>query len=273
MIVDAHLHVWRSDTDYPDPSATTVSPVSDVPLELLEQYMSEYGIDRAVITQPLYPGEDNSYVAGCAQMNPHRFATVCVVDPRRSDAASRLKYWVGERACRGLRLRPLVADEAACFGAASTFPIWEFAQEARIVVSVLCDFAHLGRVQELARRFSEVSIIIDHLAHPTDMNPHSCGPLLSLSECSNVVMKMSGFAYFGGAYPHDGCDQLVRAIYDRFGPRRMVWGSDFPHVLLQTGYVRALRWLERVCDFLDESDLALIMGANACRLYWDEHPK
>jgi predicted TIM-barrel fold metal-dependent hydrolase len=74
VIIDAHLHVWRSAPAFPDPSATVVSPLSDVPLQLLEQYMAEFGIDRAVIVQPLFPGEDNSYVADCAASSSVRFA-------------------------------------------------------------------------------------------------------------------------------------------------------------------------------------------------------
>ncbi len=52
----------------------------------------------------------------------------------------------------------------------------------------------------------------------------------------------------------------------------MIWGSDFPHVLLQSGYAPALHYLERTCDFLDATDLGLILGENASRLYWPEQP-
>ncbi len=66
MIVDAHAHVWRATPGYPEPAVTTVSPVSDVPAEVLAEYMAEHGVGRVVLVQPLYPGEDNSYVADCA---------------------------------------------------------------------------------------------------------------------------------------------------------------------------------------------------------------
>ena len=197
MIVDSHLHLWQADADYPNPAVTAVSPVCDVPLALLEQYMEEYGIDRAVIVQPLYPGEDNSFIADCAASNPDRFAAVCVVDPRQSDAAIRLEHWVRQRKCRGLRLRPIIAEEAACFGDASTFPIWEFAQQAQVVISVLGDYSHLANVKQLALKFPDVRIVVDHLAHPPDVAPESCGALLGLSECPNVFMKISGLASFG----------------------------------------------------------------------------
>ena len=52
MVVDAHLHVWRAVPDHPQPSATIVSPCSDVPVELLRQYMAEHGVDKAVLVQP-----------------------------------------------------------------------------------------------------------------------------------------------------------------------------------------------------------------------------
>lgn len=269
MIVDAHLHVWQSDPAFPDQAATTVSPACDVLLSLLEQYMDEHGVDRAVIVQPLYPGDDNSYVADCAASNPDRFAAVCVVDPRQADALSRLEHWVSDRSCRGLRLRPKVPAETECFGATSTFPIWEFAQQTNIVINVLGSFEHLPAVGELAARFSDVPIIIDHLAHPPDCRPETCAALLALADHHNVSLKVSGFPYYShDGYPYPDCVELVRAIYERFNADRMIWGSDFPHVLLQSGYVRALNWLERTCAFIDEADLNLILGGNASRLYW-----
>ena len=79
-MIDAHLHVWKADPTFPDPAATTVSSASDAPVELLEQYMEEFAVERAVIVQPLYPGEDNSYVTEVTQAQPEKFAAVVVVD-------------------------------------------------------------------------------------------------------------------------------------------------------------------------------------------------
>lgn len=270
MIVDAHLHVWRSDASFPNQTATTVSPACDIPLELLEQYMEEHAVGRAVIVQPVYPGEDNDYVAECAAAKPDKFAAVCVVDPRKPDAVSSLKYWVGERGCRGLRLRPAVPDEAECFGKPGTFPIWEYAAESGLVINVLCRLEHLGRVAAVAQQFSSVPIIVDHLAHPPAFTPGACESLLSLATHANVLLKISGCPYYSHeSYPYTDCVELVRQIHTRFGAQRMIWGSDFPHVLLQSGYARARHWLERHCDFIPATELGDILGGNASRLYWN----
>lgn len=272
MLIDAHLHVWRAVPTYPDPGVTIVSPLSDVPIELLREYMDEYGVDRAVLVQPLYLGEGNSYVADCARAEPERFAAVCVVDPRRGGAEDRLEYWVKERGCRGLRLRPKVPDETQIFGDPSSFPVWERAGALRIPINLLADLKHLSTVAELAARFPEVTIVIDHMAHPdvtAGADSTEFLSLLDLAQFPGVFVKVTGYYYHTReSYPYKDCWEFFRRLYDRYGPARLLWGSDFPHVLLKSGYRRCLKLQERAFPFLDKGDLELIMGGNAARLYW-----
>lgn len=272
MLVDAHLHVWRPALDSPNPGVTIVSPLCDVPVELLMEYMVEHAIDRAVLVQPMYPGEDNSYVADCAADDPQRFAAVCVVDPRQPGAEDRLEYWVRERGCKGLRLRPRTADEAAIFGSPATFPLWERARALNVVVNVLGSPEHLPVVARLAERFPEVPILLDHMAYP-DVTAGAQAPafqtLLNLARFPHVFVKVSGYYYYSRQpYPFADCHALFRALFDRFGPARLIWGSDFPHVLLKVGYRRNLLLQERAYPFLSQADLNLVMGENAAGLYW-----
>lgn len=272
MRVDAHLHVWRAIPNHPNPAATAVSPQSDVPIELLNEYMIEYGVDRAVLVQPTYPGEDNSYVADCAAAKPDRFAAVCVVDPRIVGAEDRLAYWVRERGCKGLRLRPRFAPEAINFGDPSTYPLWDCAQELKVVINILANPEHLPTVGALAARYPEVPILLDHTAHPdvaAGVPADSFQALLALAKYPRVYVKPTGYYYYSReVYPYKDCWNMFRALYDHFGPKRLVWGSDFPHVLLKSGYQRCLLLQERAYPFLSKGDLDAIMGGNAARLYW-----
>jgi predicted TIM-barrel fold metal-dependent hydrolase len=269
MLVDAHVHIWKKDPLYPDPSATIMSPASEIPLELLRRYLDEHGVGRAVLVQPMYPGEDNSLVADAARAEPDRFAAVCVVDPRLPDAPDRLESWVKERGCRGLRLRPAFAGEGAAF---ESDPLWERARKLGIVVSILGRPEHLPAIARRAERYSDVRLIIDHLAHPDP----AAGPdapafraLLALAERPNVFVKPTGFHNFSKRpYPHEDCDELFKAVFERFGPDRLIWGSDFPHVLLKAGYGPALRHFERRYPFVGRNERERIMGRTAERLYW-----
>ncbi len=273
MIVDAHLHVWRARPDHPEPAASTsVSPCSDVPIELVKEYMAEHQVRRVILVQPLYPGEDNSYVADCVSADPDCFAAVCVVNPRKAQAAESLGYWGGERNCRGLRLRPLVPEETACFGDPSTFPLWEKARELGTVISLLIGADHLPTAASLAERFPEVAMVIDHMGQPNigeGVGSPSFQALLDLSRYPQVFVKVSGYYYYSQQkYPYADCWDLFRALYARFGPRRLLWGSDFPHVLLHAGYRRTLLLQQRAYSFLTQEELGRIMGENAAELYW-----
>ena len=163
MVVDSHLHIWRALPHYPGPSPTIISPTQAVPMELLEQYLQEYAVDRAVLVQPIYPGEDNTSVADCAIADPERFAAVCVADPRQPEAPERLAYWVRERGCRGLRLRPRLPGEAEVFGSSAIYPLWEQARSLGIVINILMGPEHLPALAALVERFPEVPVVIDHL--------------------------------------------------------------------------------------------------------------
>jgi predicted TIM-barrel fold metal-dependent hydrolase len=272
MIVDAHLHVWHSAQDYPNPRVTLLSPLSDAPLELLEEYMDENEVERAVLVQPLYPGEDNSYVADCAAGQRDKFAAVCVVDPRTAGAADRLTYWVRERGCRGLRLRPAISGEGDIFGDPATYPLWEQAAALGVVINLLALPDHLATIGALAERFATVPVLIDHMAHPdptAGIEAAAFQTLLDLARLENVAVKVTGYGYYSKeGYPYTDCHPLFRALYQRYGAGRLIWGSDFPHVLLTCGYRRNLLLQERVYRFLSAVELDQIMGENAARLYW-----
>lgn len=272
MTIDAHLHIWRATTTYPNPSVTHVSPFSDVPLELLQEYMDEYDVAGAVLVQPLFPGTDNSYVADCAAREPDKFAAVCVVDHRLPEAAEQLRYWADDRGCRGIRLRPRLAGEEAWFGDPPTFPLWERAIASNVIVSVLANPQHLPALAKLAERFPQANIIVDHFAHP-DVSAGVHAPefqtLLALARFPNVYVKATGYYYFSRErYPWKDCWDFFHAVYDRFGAGRMIWGSDFPHVLLNSGYRRNLLLQERAYPFLTTTERKLLMHDNAAHLYF-----
>lgn len=276
MTIDAHLHVWRATTTYPNPLVTHVSPFSDVPIELFKEYMDELDVAGAVLVQPLFPGTDNSYVADCAANEPNKFAAVCVVDPRDPDAPNQLRYWANERGCRGIRIRPRIPGEETTFGDPSTFPLWEQAIASNVVVSVLANPPHLPTLAQLAERFPQANIVVDHLAHPDvskGVNAPDFQNLLTLSQFPNVYIKTTGYYYFSKMrYPWKDCWEFFRAVYDRFGAQRLIWGSDFPHVLLTTGYRRNMLLQQRFYNFLTTSEYQSLMHDNAANLYFGNKP-
>jgi L-fuconolactonase len=269
LITDAHTHVWHSAMSHGDPRATIVSPVDEISPALLAGYMDEEGVARAVLVQPVCSGEDNSRVCDQARESPERFAAVCVVDPRQPGVAGHLARWA-EAGCRGLRLRPLLAP-SVLDGLVDT-EVWAQVLSSRLVVNIVGGVENLDDIYTLARSSPEVPILLDHMAYPdVHVGTRSEGfrRLLRLGRLPNVFVKLSGYYYFSGeSYPYRDCWAIVRGVYDSFGPRRLLWGSDFPHCLLRTGYRRQVELASSYFEFIDRADLAEIMSGTAERLYW-----
>jgi predicted TIM-barrel fold metal-dependent hydrolase len=141
-----------------------------------------------------------------------------------------------------------------------------------IVINILASPPHLGSIAALAERFPDIDIIVDHMAHPDPsggLESPAFQALLALARYPRVAVKPTGYYYYSQQrYPYADCHTLFRGLYDAFGAGRLIWGSDFPHVLLTTGYRRSLLMQERVYTFLSEAERAQIMGGNASALYW-----
>jgi predicted TIM-barrel fold metal-dependent hydrolase len=194
-----------------------------------------------------------------------------VADPRVPGGDARLEHWVG-RGCRGLRLRPLLAVEAASFGDPATFGLWEAAARLGVVVSLLSGPEHNATIAALAARFPQVPIVIDHLGHPdvsAGLAAAGFQNLLALGKLENVYVKLSGFYHVSREpYPYRDCAKHCDAVYNAFGPLRLMWGSDFPHVEVACGYGRSLDVLEEIVGPCPQVDARCILGGNALALYW-----
>ena len=272
--VDAHLHVWRA-AESPIAGPATLVPASeDVPIEAARAALDAHHVARAVLVQPVFRGEDNSYVADCAG----RAGAVRRRVRRRSARAGRRRAAgdLGRRGCRGLRLRPRLPGEERIFGDPASDPLWAAAERLGIVVSLLAGPQHLQTIGRLAGRFAGTSIVVDHLAHP-DPTEGAAGVgfrrLLALAAHPRVFVKLSGFHHFSREpFPFAECWPLVQAVYEHFGPGRLIWGSDFPHVARGGGYGENLRLVEKAIAHWPAAAREAAMGSNAARLYWPDEP-
>ena len=118
--------------------------------------------------------------------------------------------------------------------------------------------AALPALEPIVGRFPGVKVVLDHLGGPPvdEEPPHPLlGNVLRMAKYPNVYVKVSNMNLISQLpYPHRDTHDIVRRIYDAFGPERLMWGTDFPHVLAAGGYVRALELVRDALDFLNEDD-------------------
>jgi L-fuconolactonase len=90
-----------------------------------------------------------------------------------------------------------------------------------------------------------------------------------LAECDNVHCKLSGMvteAQWTSWTPADLAPYIDRTL-DWFGPKRCMFGSDWPVCLLAADYRQVVNALKLALEDLDPSEQHAVLGENAVRLY------
>ena len=248
------------------------------PVELLLYQMTVNGVEKAVLIQ--HAGAyDNSYLFECASRFPGRFSVVVLVDTSQTDALSALERWTAQGAV-GVRL-----------GAATRSPgpdplsIWRKAAELGLVVSSngsVEEFAS-DEFAELVAGLPELPIIIENLAGvggPGTQGRVAEPPFttfkraLALANYPNTYIKFGGLGEISARPPvmkpsfgFDYTPPLIQMAYDAFGPRRMMWSSDFPPVSFREGYANSLRWVAEHPAFQSLQNREWVMGKSALTLF------
>jgi len=259
VIIDSHLHVWSDDESlYPYGEVSRPETGARASVELLNEHMAEAGVEKAVIVQPIHYLYDNRYVADCLARFPGRFAAVCLVDPKEPAAPDQLEELVRGRGFGGMRLHLSRQEDPSALAASDQDPLWRRVEELSVCLIVLGRATELPALEPIVDRFPDVKVVLDHLGGPPvgeEPTHPLLGNVLRMARYPNVYVKVSNMNRISKVpYPHRDTHDMVRRIYDAFGPERLMWGTDFPHVLTAGGYVHALELVRDELDFLTNED-------------------
>ena len=276
MIIDAHSHAWEVwPYDPPVPDAQTRGRLGRLVYE-----MDAVGVDQALLVcaQITHNPDNNAYVARAAQDFPGRIHPVADLDCEWSPtyhtpgAAERLLAMAGRLALKGFTHYLRREEDGAWLHSAEGQSVFAAAQELGLLVSLACYPHQQPAVRAIARQFPLVPILVHHMGL-IHLGEHSrlenMRQVLASAEESNIYVKVSGFAYpakQGWEYPYPESQETLRALYEHFGPRRLLWGSDYPVVNYYMTYRQSLEVLRTHCDFIPAAEKNLILGENLARL-------
>lgn len=274
-VVDGHCHV----------SERWYEPVDS----LLGQ-MDRNGVAQATLVQPL--GDyDNAYLLGCVRAYPDRFVGVVGIDPDRADAVATLGSLAAAGAT-GLRLRPASRSPGA-----DPLAIWRAAAELRVAVSCVGTAGQFASDEFTAvlDAVPELTVVLEHLGGSSiagETPPDLRSRVFEAARYPGVCLKLPGLGELvprphlraalghadpaaagreGNAGPTGSVGPLdvpeIAGALDRFGPDRLIWGSDFPVVSSREGYANALAWTRDVIDALAPDAVPRVFGATARRVF------
>jgi L-fuconolactonase len=270
LIVDAQVHIWTAGRASAHHSRGRPDPFT---AEHLLSEMRVAGVDCAVLAPPSWDPNGNAPSLEAARAHPGRFAVTGEIDWLGAPDPARIHDWCREPGMYGLRLNFNDAQKQARLAEGAVDWIWRAAQSADVPVMLLIPGA-VPRVGDIARRFPELRLCVDHLGIPRGAKDRAAfehlPQLLELARYPNVSVKSGGTPAYSSidAYPYPSLHGYLRQVYDAFGPQRMFWASDLtrmscPYREVVSLYTEGITWLS-------EDDRRLVMGESVCRwLHWD----
>jgi len=270
VIVDAHAHVWSSDpVTYPwQPILAHVPPPTlAAPVERMIADMDRAGVDKVVLVQPSVYGWDNRYLMECLAGAPGRFAGICLIDPRSPTPRDDLLRWCGPGKCAGLRLNTIRQGDLSWLAGTDRQPLFAALEALGLSLSFHMDIDQAPVVAELAARHPAIAFIVDYLGGEVHARRDAPAFLDRLARQANVHVKLLCVAEDARTpYPFPDIVPFYRAVLERFGAARVLYGSDYPGACTVCSYEQAVAW-GRDFPGLSDAERAQVMGGTAARLF------
>lgn len=269
-IIDPHVHVWVNDPQYPWPAENLDPPKEDATAEMLLELMARHGVSNTVIVHPIHYRWDCRYVGDTLKKYPRKFQGVCRVNPEAADAADELSKWTEEWGFKGVRLSPSGGPPGDWINNADLMhPIWSRTEQLKVPMLLLTVTSRLPACRSYIEKYPELDVVIDHMADcPIDAPPEELNSLLTLAQFPRVYCKITHpWVLTKQAYPYRDTWDLVKKVYDAFGPDRLMWGTDWPVSGNRLTYGQALELVRDEMDFFTAEDKDWILGKTIERLW------
>jgi len=272
MIIDAHHHLWRrSRGDYGWLTADLAPLWHDFELADLAPLMAAGGVAGGILVQAAPTEAETAFLLDLASRTPAILGVVGWTDLAAPDAPDAVGRLAANPALKGLRpmLQDLADDDFILSPAVQ--PALRAMAEARLRFEALVRPRQLRRIATLRERHPDLPIILNHAGKP-DIAGGGWSPwaedVRALAADGVTVCKLSGLITEAG--PDWDIERLrpyVDLVIDAFGADRVMWGSDWPVVLLAGTYGGWLDAARRLLARLTSDERAAILGRTAARVY------
>lgn len=269
-VTDAQIHIWGPSTpERPWPAGGEARTHRVPPLDADEVIaaMDAAGVDRTVIVPPSWEGNRNDLALEAVEKYPGRFAVMGRLDLRNPGGAD-LARWKEQPGMLGVRITlhvDVTFDDAQW--------LWPVVAEAGLPVMVFAP-GHTAEVGEVARRYRDVRVVVDHMNLATTATSADLAPtvdaLLPFADLPNLAVKVSALpCAIDEGYPFPTLGPHVRRVVDAFGAERCLWGSDLSR--LPCPYADWKNAMAEGLGVLNANEVAWIMGGAAAEvLGWPE---
>jgi predicted TIM-barrel fold metal-dependent hydrolase len=280
ILIESHIHLFAGDPVRFPYNSGSYKPAT-APVEQYVRFAREVRLDHAVIVHPEPYQDDHRYLeySLAHEPSPGFFKGTCLFDPIDPATPKRMQALVQKHPGKIVALR---IHEIHAAGTPSTTSglirdrdlqdpqmavTWRAAHELGLAIQIHCIPHYAPAIGELAGRFRDTPIILDHLARPGQGTPQEYKQVLRLAKLPRVYMKFSRTGVESASrqpFPHLDAKPLVRRVYEAYGPDKMIWG-ELGGNLAQ--FRQAVQLFDVMFDFAPEAGRRKIRGLTSQKLF------
>jgi L-fuconolactonase len=271
--IDSHHHLWQySRADYPWISEGMESIRRDFLVPELLQTMQAAKIDGVVTVQAKQSLFETDWLLELASQHDPMLGVVGWVPLIDPSVGSHLeKYWHYPKL---KAVRHVLQDEPDDFyilredfnrGVAQL-------EDVGLRYDILIFERHLPQTIEFVDRHPTQIFILDHIAKP-NIKGRVLSPwrerMRELARRENVYCKLSGLVTEAdwNTWTEDDLRPFIDVVLECFGPKRLMFGSDWPVSLLACTYEKWIEIVERSTASLSDSERDRLFGGTAKEAY------
>jgi L-fuconolactonase len=272
MIIDTHVHFWKYDKkrDAWITDEMKILKQDHLPAHLLPT-LKRNGVDGCVAVQAGQSEYETHFLVELAKTHPEIKGVVGWTDLQSKNVEERLQFFSQYNSIKGWR--HIVQSEPDDFLLRE-----DFQNGIRALVpfnytyDILIYHYQLKPALEFVSKFPNQRFVIDHCAKP-DIGKKSIDEwrvlIKEMAQRPNVYCKLSGLFTetkwrqwsAGDFYPY------LDTAFEAFGADRLMFGSDWPVMLLSGIYVQWKSLLEKYMENFVEEDRLKVLGENAISFY------
>ncbi len=269
---DSHVHICGPESQYEYAAERIYTP----PDALLPDYLrltETLGLERVVFVQPSVYGTDNTTMREAMKQCPLQSRGVAVLDTTISDDAL---DGLNQAGVRGVRFNLVdVADTTThlSLGRLPLGPIRQLAQRIEPFGWHVELLVHVDAYPNLDTLLGDLSVdvVVGHLGycHPgRSADDPGFQALLRLMRAGRCWAKLTGpYRVSAGELPYSGAAEFARRMV-REAPERVLWGSDWPHVMVRSAMPNDGDLLDLLFDWVPDAAVRHdILVDNAAKLY------
>ena len=270
--IDAHFHAWRLDRGDYGWLTPSLGPIyRDVAVGDWQAQSAPLGVAAGVLVQAAPTEAETAYLLSLADAHSVVAAVVGWVDWLAPDAPARIAALARHPKLKGLR--PMLHDlpDPDWLLRPALHACWRAMADAGLVLDALVRPQHLPRLLTFVQRHPDLPLVIDHAGKPDIARPQWqpwADDLQRLASHRHCHCKLSGLLTEAGPSPApEAARPWALHALRCFGPKRLLWGSDWPVLEQAASYVAWWQETQTLLTPLTADERASVLGGNAQRVY------